>query len=111
MVIATLFKHGVLIVRVEGDMDMLAADEFRQTVDDAISTSGSKHVLLNLKGVNFIDSSGLGVILGRYKRALAAGGKIMLTNLSPQVFRIFEISGFLKIMQTYKSETEALNSL
>jgi len=109
--ITTFLKRGVLIVRVEGELDMHGADKFRQTIDNALETSGVKHILFNLEAVKFIDSSGLGVILGRYKKINAAGGKVLATNIQPQVVRIFELSGLLKIIKLYNSEAEALECL
>jgi len=109
--ITTLLKRGVLIVRIEGELDMHVATEFRQTVDHALETSGVKHVLFNLQAVNFIDSSGLGVLLGRYKKISALGGLVFATHIQPQVLQIFELSGLLKIMKLYHSEKEALECL
>ena len=111
MHITTFLKRGVLIVRVEGELDMHVADKFRQIVDNALATSGVKHILFNLEAVNFIDSSGLGVILGRYKKINAAGGKVLGAHIQPQVIQIFELSGLLKIIKFYNSEAEALECL
>ena len=111
MNITTLLKRGVLIVRVEGELDMHVADKFRQVVDNALETSGVKHILFNLGAVNFIDSSGLGVILGRYKKINVAGGKVLVAHIQPQVVQIFELSGLLKIIKFYDSEAEALECL
>lgn len=108
MKIVTLLKQGVLIVRVEGELDMHVADEFRKLVDDAIDSYGVKNVILNLQEVSFIDSSGLGVILGRYKRISHGGGQLAATNVQPQVTKIFELSGLLTIIKLYESENQAL---
>jgi stage II sporulation protein AA (anti-sigma F factor antagonist) len=96
---------------VEGELDMHVAEDFRQTVDDALDSSGVKNVLLSLKGVTFIDSSGLGVILGRYKKVYQLGGKVLAAHAHPQVERIFRLSGLLKLIQIYNSENQALESL
>ncbi|MEG6585660.1 anti-sigma F factor antagonist [Dendrosporobacter sp. 1207_IL3150] len=111
MNISTLLRQGVLIVRVEGELDMHVADEFRQRVDDALDSCGAKNLILNLEGVSFIDSSGLGVILGRYKRISNNGGKVSATNVQSQVAKIFELSGLFRIMKLYESENQALESL
>lgn len=111
MNISTLVKQGVLIVRVEGELDMHVADQFRRTVDEALDASGVKHLLLSLKGVSFVDSSGLGVILGRYKRVNAQGGKLLAANVKPQVAKVFELSGLLKVIPVAGTESEALESL
>jgi stage II sporulation protein AA (anti-sigma F factor antagonist) len=109
--ISTLVKQGVLIVRVDGELDMHVADEFRKTVDDALEDSGVKYILLSLKGVTFIDSSGLGVILGRYKKVSALGGRMATANARPQVAKVLEFSGLSKIMNMFGSEAEALESI
>lgn len=111
MNITTSLKRGVLIVRIEGELDMHVSDGFRQKVDHALEVSGVHHVLFNLEAVNFIDSSGLGVILGRYKKISALGGKVLATSIQPQVLQIFELSGLLKIIKLYNSEAEALECL
>ena len=111
MKLVTSVKQGVLVVRIEGELDMHVADEFRQTVDNALDSSGVRNVLLSLKGVTFIDSSGLGVILGRYKKVTQIGGKLMAAHAHPQVERIFKLSGLLKVIQMYGTENQALESL
>ena len=111
MNITTLLKRGVLIVRVEGELDMHVANKFREIVDKALETSGVKHILFNFEAVDFIDSSGLGVILGRYKKINAAGGKVLVAHIQPQVIQIFELSGLLKIIKFYNTEAEALECL
>ncbi|SDF25287.1 anti-sigma F factor antagonist [Sporolituus thermophilus] len=108
MVITTAVKQGFLIVRISGELDMHVADEFRRQVDNALDATGLKNILLSFENVTFIDSSGLGVILGRYKRISASGGKMLAACLQPQVAKIFELAGLLNIIRTYDSETEAL---
>jgi stage II sporulation protein AA (anti-sigma F factor antagonist) len=109
--ITTSLKRGVLLVRVEGELDMHVATEFRDVVDNALETTGVRHILLNLQGVKFIDSSGLGVLLGRYKKISVLGGIISATQIQPQVLQILELSGLLKIIKLYHSEKEALECL
>jgi stage II sporulation protein AA (anti-sigma F factor antagonist) len=106
--IITVLKQGVLIVRVEGELDMHSANEFRQTIDNALDNNEAKHILLNLEGVDFIDSSGLGVILGRYKRVSLLQGQMLAAHIQPQVAKIFDLAGLLKIIKVYNNESEAL---
>lgn len=100
-----------LIVRISGELDLVVADEFRLKVEKALDDHPVQNILINMSKVDFIDSSGLGVILGRYKRISLTGGKIALAVLKPQVKRILELSGLLKIMEQYDSEEEALDQL
>jgi len=104
-------KQGVLVIKLEGELDVCGADNFRMTVDQALDETGAKNILLNMQAVSFIDSSGLGVILGRYKRINQLGGKLLVIHLEPQVQRIFELAGLMKIFTFYKSEEQALEQL
>lgn len=100
-----------LIVRVCGELDMVAADYFRREVDENMEKNCCDNLVLNLDGVNFIDSSGLGVILGRYKKITALGGKLAIVGAPQQVKRILELSGILKIASAHENETEALQAM
>ena len=111
MSISTVVEHGILIIRADGELDLASADELRRKADEALETGWVRHILLNLRGVTFIDSSGLGVILGRYKRVTAAGGRMAAAHLQPSVERVFEISGLLKLISVHASEREALDHL
>jgi stage II sporulation protein AA (anti-sigma F factor antagonist) len=100
--IETNMEQGILVVRMEGEFDMHAAKEFRRVVDEALDISGTQKILLDFKKVSFIDSSGIGVVLGRYKRVHGYGGEVMLLNLHPKIKNIFQLSGILKIMKEIK---------
>lgn len=108
MKITTLLKQGILIVNIEGELDMHSADQFRKVVDTALDASGANNLLLDLRQVSFIDSSGLGVILGRYKRLSSLNGRIVAVHVQPQVANILELSGMLKIVELYETQAEAL---
>lgn len=100
-----------LIVQVDGELDLETSPLFRDKVESKLNQYEMiKHLILDLKKVNFIDSSGLGAILGRFKRLSQQGGRISAVNVSPQVRRIFELSGLLKIMEIYSDRQQALKS-
>lgn len=99
------------IARVSGELDLMVADEFRTKVDAAMEENCSDNIVLNLSGVSFIDSSGLGVILGRYKKASLRGGKMAIACTPPQVRRILELSGILRIADSFETETDALQAM
>lgn len=111
MKITTDMQSGVFIVRIEGELDLSSVNEFRQIVDQVLDNQSSKYLLMNLAKLTFIDSSGLGAILGRYKKVNLLGGKILVTNVKPQITRIFELSGLHKILAVYPTEAKALEQL
>ncbi|AIQ64710.1 Anti-sigma F factor antagonist [compost metagenome] len=103
--------RGVLVVRLTGELDHHAADYVRMDLDEAILRRQVEHLVLNLKDLQFMDSSGLGVILGRYKLIRGKGGKMVLCDANPAVRRLLDMSGLLKIMSLYDSEDSALTDL
>lgn len=101
----------VLCVRLDGELDHHSSDSVRQQVSFAIEKHGIKHLILNLEQLSFMDSSGLGVILGRYKQIKQAGGEMMVCAISPPIERLFTMSGLLKIIRVEPSEEYALKRL
>lgn len=102
---------SVLICSVGGELDHHTAEEFKSFVDHHMANNPVKHLLLDLSRLSFMDSSGIGVLIGRYKRVKLSGGKVVVTNENKQVSRIFEISGIYEIISSYPSIDEALNNL
>lgn len=94
---------NTLVVRLQGELDMSVADTFRQGVDQLLEQNPGSDLCLDLSEVSFIDSSGLGVILGRYKKLSATRLKMSILSPQPQVKRILELSGVMRIMPVYES--------
>ncbi|MBE3596491.1 MAG: anti-sigma F factor antagonist [Hydrogenibacillus sp.] len=107
----TEIRGRVLIARVAGELDHHTAPSLRETLERAIEEADVVHVVLNLSSLSFMDSSGIGVILGRYKQLSAKGGRMVVCGLGPTVQRIFELSGLLKILTVAPSEEAALGAL
>jgi len=64
-----------------------------------------------LADLAFMDSSGIGVILGRYKQVAARSGEMVVCSINPTIYRIFEMSGLFKVIKFRENEAEALNVL
>lgn len=101
-------RRRTLIVRLDGELDHHSAEHLRNLVEQELNKELANAVLLSLDGLTFMDSSGLGVILGRYRRLNQSGGKMAACCLKPQVQRIFELSGLSRIMNLYRTEEQAL---
>lgn len=104
-------NRETLIVRLSGELDHHTADEVRMRMDEELARGGCRHLVLSLKSLQFMDSSGLGVILGRYKLIKHKGGRMVLCDVNPSVYRLFEMSGLFKIMSIYENENTALSEL
>lgn len=88
-----------LVVKLDGDLDHHLANIIRIPIDQKIDDAAIKTVVFDFANVGFMDSSGIGLIMGRYKLISRKGGKIRAVNLSPAIRRIFEISGLFKIVE------------
>lgn len=103
-------KGAALLARLSGEIDLAVSDQMRNSMEEKLDQNPSvRNMVVNLSHVNYIDSSGLGVLLGRYKRITKEGGKMFLVGANPQVRKIVEMSGLLTIMQECNNETDALN--
>lgn len=100
-----------IIVTLQGELDHHSSEEVRTRVDDILDREGYKTLIFNFSGVNFMDSSGIGAVIGRYKKMSLRGGKVCLTNVKPNVKRIFELSGMFKIISLYEDLDEALRNI
>lgn len=98
-----------LVVRLHGELDHHAVTGLRTKIDTRLSRV--KNVLFNFSEVHFMDSSGLGLVLGRYKLVSDMGGKVLACSLSPSVQRVFELSGLQTRIPVFATEREALNSV
>lgn len=104
-------KENVLIVRLVGEIDHHESVLLRETWQKQLRESEVQHVILNLEGVTFMDSSGIGVLLGRYKEIVQLGGELVVCAINPSIKRIFEMSGLFKIVRLAENEQYALDSL
>lgn len=97
-----------LVVRLSGELDLVAAGHFKQLVDDLLDWGKIRRVYVNLERVTFVDSSFLGALLGRYRRVTQAGGTMGLICPPGSVRPTLELSGIFQLMAEYRSEPEAL---
>lgn len=97
--ISSEHKDGVLVVTAVGELDALTADELSRALSGAHRLEpAARHIVLDLTGVAFIDSSGMGVLAGSVKRARAAQGTFGLVGPSGRIAAMLRISGLDKIM-------------
>jgi len=104
-------RNEVLVVRLKGELDHHTAEELRTKVDEVLRNTQIRHVILSLADLSFMDSSGIGVILGRYKLIHARSGEMVVCSINPTIYRIFEMSGLFKVIKFRESEAEALQVL
>lgn len=85
-----------------GELDHHTADTVKEKLDDLIKKYQHAHLILDLKNLSFMDSSGLGVILGRYKKLRTNGNCMYIRNANKQIEKVFDVSGIYKIIKKIK---------
>lgn len=95
-----------LLVFLPEELDHHNSKIITEQTDWYIISNKVKHIIFNFKRTNFMDSSGIGVIMGRYKLVKGFGGEITVTNINQSIDRIFTISGLYKLVK--KTETPSL---
>ena len=91
------------VVAVRGELDIEGAPELRTALSDAIEEHPGEHVVVDLEGVDFIDSAGLGVLLGGLERARGAGGDLTLVATGQAVVRVLELTGLTRVFEIHGS--------
>ena len=88
----------------EGELDHHTAPTVRMEIDEAIQLNKPKTLKLDFADVTFMDSSGIGLVMGRFRTIQPFGGKLIVSNLSPQVYKIMRLAGLEKIAKLSKRE-------
>lgn len=104
-------KGDILIVNLSGELDHHHAEKIRESLDKQLMDTSIRHLILNLRNLYFMDSSGIGVFIGRYKAINKRGGKVCITDINPQLNRILEVSGLYQILKEYDTVEHAVNGI
>lgn len=96
-------QNNTLIVYVYGELDMMLTEPLKAAIDAILNVRSIRNVTFDFSHVTFIDSSGLGMILSRYKSLAELGGKVNIIEADEQVYKILKLSGFDKIITIEKS--------
>ncbi len=97
---------GHAVVDVKGEIDVYTAPKLREKLIELVS-EGSYEVVVNLEGVDFLDSTGLGVLVGALKRVKAHEGTLALVCTQDNLLKIFKITGLTKVFDMHSSIEEA----
>lgn len=100
-----------LIICLNQDLDHHYATILREKSDKLIEKQNIKNIIFDFSKANFMDSSGIGMIMGRYKKVIFTGGKVGVTNVGASIDRIFKISGLYKIIEKYDTNKDAIEAL
>ena len=110
MQITTKRTGSQLTASLSGELDHHSAAQVREILDGAL-TLDIRALSLDLSGITFMDSSGIGLIMGRYKKVMFLGGKAAVSHVGEMVNRIFGLSGLYKIIEKYDTAKDAVEAL
>lgn len=86
-------KGEVVTAFLEGELDHHAAAAIREEIDTAIEMNMPSLLVLDFSGVNFMDSSGIGLVMGRYRNLARTGAQLHITGMSGQIYKVMKLSG------------------
>lgn len=93
-----------LTARIVGEIDHHSARDIRDRVDENLRRSLPRQLVFDFRDVSFMDSSGVGLIMGRYKLVASMGGEIVIRNMSPHIAQIVKLAGLSKIATVEEEE-------
>ena len=100
-------QDGIEVIDVQGEIDMYTAPRLRELLIDLVS-KGSCQLVVNLDKVGFLDSTGLGVLVGGLKRVRAHDGSLDLVCTQQRILKIFRITGLTQVFGIYQTVDQAI---
>ena len=92
-----------LVFKIDEDIDECCVQKIRRRLDNEIERYMPKETIFDFSNVTFMDSAGIGLLIGRYKLINMFGGDVKIANINTSVRKIFEMSGILRIMPEVKN--------
>ena len=101
---------GVAVVSVSGEVDVSTCGLLRDALLRVVTDENFRGLVVNLAGVTFIDSTGIGVLVGIWRRVMATDGVLAVAMPSPQVQSILDATGLTKVLSVYGLEADAVQA-
>ncbi len=92
-------RNGTVCVRLSGELDHRRAEAIRPELDGLIADPGVRRLVFDFAGLEFMDSSGIGMLIGRYKLMRSRGGSVAVMPGGRRVERLMELSGLYEIIE------------
>ncbi len=101
-------RGKILIAELYGEMDHHASEKIRKDIDEMMQTYGAKHLIFDFERVNFMDSAGIGIILGRYRKLEPEGGRVLIVRCSQKIRTIMHMAGVFTVAGYMETVAEAV---
>jgi anti-sigma B factor antagonist len=99
-------RGDVAVLAVSGEVDVATVPRLREQLHGLVA-SGTPRIVVDLDAVDFLDSTGLGVLVGALKRVRANGGELALVCTAPRIRKVFEVTGLTKVFALFDTVDEA----
>ena len=93
-----------LVALLSGEIDHHQVAPIRESIDEKIEQENPKELVLDFTDISFMDSSGIGLIMGRYKKMRTLGGVLSIKNPSPNTLRVLKLAGMDRLAKIEKGE-------
>lgn len=103
-------SNGILVVYLEGRLDVSVANEVEENLADLIDNGGHTKVLLNMKDVDYMSSSGFRACISTLRKLNSKDGALKICNIKPAVKRIFDVIELTSLFDIAETEEQALSS-
>ena len=104
-------RKNTMFIRINGEMDQESVGNLRDKLIHIIKEKNVKNIVFNLKDLTFLDSTGIGIIIGRYNQLKLKNGKVVLCSINKTIERIILLSGLPRICMIKENEESAQNYL
>jgi anti-sigma B factor antagonist len=109
LALSTHVQEDHTVLEVGGEIDVYTASLLRERLIELVE-GGSRHIVVDMEAVEFLDSTGLGVLVGGLKRVRALDGSLRLVCSQERILKIFRITGLEKVFGIYGSVAEAVSA-
>lgn len=99
-------EDKTLTLKLTEEIDQHTADNIRRKMDDEIKVFIPRKVIFDFSNISFMDSSGIGMVIGRYKLTKMLGGNLEIININKQTKKIFDMSGVTRIIKVSENQKE-----
>ena len=97
MAVSFNYQQDTVTCFIKGEIDHHQSTEIRTQIDHAVGRNTPKMLILDFSGVSFMDSSGIGLVMGRYKTISEVGGELAIINTSPQIGKVMRLAGMERL--------------
>lgn len=100
-----------LIVQLKGELDHHSTEDLRQKIEQEYEDHRINNIVFDLRNLTFMDSSGIGLIMGRYRNVIEKNGKVSIVNDNAYVEKMLKMSGLLNIINVYENIELAIQNM